>query len=141
MFCVEPSVVLTDASPGTSRSGVRIASPIAAERQVDNNVLRSEKLVNVAAVVHKRRIRSAPSARVDHALAVLDLCRDRARLLFTRPEPHLDAARGALHGKPASTVLVERGSERVGFDSLGAAACVVVGVPVAVGLSGGSVWR
>lgn len=125
------NIVYTSPASG-SRIHISVTSPITAERQVDDNILRTKLARNVAARVNKRGKRSSPSACIDARGAVLNLERDSRRV--ARPEPDFDVSRGAFHGVPPSAVGVERGTVRVAEWVFDTAAGVAVDLPVAVGV-------
>ncbi|KAL5640861.1 hypothetical protein ACGC1H_001375 [Rhizoctonia solani] len=127
---------LADAGAGASRRPVhiRVTSPVSAESQVDDDVLRAKVAVDVAAVVYKCRKRCSPGGGVDGASAVPNLLRDSCRV--AGPEPDFDIGRGTFHCVPSSAVGVERWTVRVGEGVLDTASGVAVDLPVAVGGGG-----
>ena len=70
-----------------SRLGIRVASPISAECQIDNNELRGEMAIDVALGVREVGSWHSPIIGIDHISARLDVEGDGTT---PRPEPDFD---------------------------------------------------
>jgi len=91
LFCSPahlPDAQRTVAISRASGKAVNGASPVSAERQVDDDVRRREFAVDVALVIREVRGGSAPGVRVDRARAAQYICWDVAGVAW--PEPDLD---------------------------------------------------
>jgi len=93
---------------------IGVSSPVAAKRQVDDNVLRLET-VHVARAVPEVGVRRTPIGGIDllgglaGETGVSDLVGNGSAI--PSPEPHVDRRGRSLHGVPSTTDGVEVGAE------------------------------
>jgi len=123
-------VDIVNANSWASRIWIDRAGPVSAERQVDDDVRRTEFTVDVALGVRVVRGRGAPSIRFDRAGAVQHVRRDVTGTV--RPEPDLYERRSTLDRVPPAAIAVEPGSIAVGCSCLYTTTCVAVCKCVAV---------
>jgi hypothetical protein len=136
--------VVVDVVAARARAPVRIEGvpgPIATQRQVDDDVVSCELLVEIALRVDEGRSRFAlerrkseclttdrdvptyPISGVDLVVAVPDCC---GRGSAAGPKPDTNAGCRAFHSEPAASVIVERGSEGVRIGISDTTPCIAV---------------
>jgi hypothetical protein len=104
--------------------------PCCKELTVDDDLLSSKVLVNVAAIIWEESQGRSPVIGIDGASAGQHIPWDI--ISVARPEPDFDGFICSLHGIPTSTIAVERRAIRIGIYSSDTAASIEVNACVAV---------